>query len=110
MEWDETGFSLVIRRKNGEKKGKRKKITGNGGGDELTSWEVCVSMIVSACVLKKGDGDIFYELQQLNDFVKKEWVEINRKTLKKGPKIVIILDNASYHKRLDVQDKIYKIT
>jgi len=26
----------------------------------------------------------------------------------KGPKIVIILDNASYHKRLDVQDKIYK--
>jgi len=28
----------------------------------------------------------------------------------KGPKIVIILDNASYHKRLDVQDKIYKIT
>jgi len=24
----------------------------------------------------KGDGDIFYEqLQQLNDFVKKEWVE-----------------------------------
>jgi len=69
------------------KKGKRKKITANGGGDELTSWEVCVSMIVSACVfIKKGDGDIFYEqLQQLNDFVKKEWVEkeINRKTLKR---------------------------
>jgi len=35
--------------------------------------------------IKKGDGDIFYEqLQQLNDFVKKEWVEkINRKTLKR---------------------------
>jgi len=28
------------------------------------------------CFIKKGDGDIFYEqLQQLNDFVKKEWVE-----------------------------------
>jgi len=63
------------------------------------------------CFIKKGDGDIFYEqLQQLNDFVKKVGrKEINRKTLKKGPKIVIILDNASYHKRLDVQDKIYKI-
>jgi len=31
------------------------------------------------CFIKKGDGDIFYEqLQQLNDFVKKEWVEGNQ--------------------------------
>jgi len=56
------------------------------------------------------DGDIFFEQLQLNDFVKKEWVEKNQPEdfKEKGPKIVIILDNASYHKRLDVQDKIYK--
>jgi len=73
MEWDETGFSLrVIRRKNWGKKGKRKKITGQRRGDELTSWEVCVSMIKRLCFIKKGD-DIFYEQLQLNDFVKKEW-------------------------------------
>jgi len=43
-------------------------------------------MIACVFFIKKGDGDIFYEqLQQLNDFVKKEWVEkeINRKTLKR---------------------------
>ena len=62
--------------------------------------------------IKKGDADTFYEqLQQLNDFVKKEWVEkgnILAEFEEKGPKLVIILDNASYHKRLDIQEKIYK--
>ena len=75
---DETGFSLrVIRRKNWGKKGKRKKITGQrrrgrvnvmGGMREYDRKRLCF-------FIKKGDGDIFYEqLQQLNDFVKKEWV------------------------------------
>jgi hypothetical protein len=75
---DETGFSLrVIRRKNWGKKGKRKKITGQrrrgrvnvmGGMREYARKRLCF-------FIKKGDGDIFYEqLQQLNDFVKKEWV------------------------------------
>jgi transposase len=113
--WDETGFSLrVIRRKNWGKKGKRKKITGQrrrgrvnvmGGIREHDRKRLCF-------FIKKGDGDTFYEqLQQLNDFVKKEWVEKGHQPedfKEKGPKIVIILDNASYHKRLDVQDKIYK--
>ena len=113
--WDKTGFSLrVIRRKNWGKKGKRKKITGQrrrgrvyvmGGMREYDRKRLCF-------FIKKGDGDIFYEqLQQLNDLVKKEWVEKGNQPedfKEKGPKIVIILDNASYHKRLDVQDKIYK--
>jgi len=29
-------------------------------------------MIKRLCFIKKGDGDIFEQLQQLNDFVKKE--------------------------------------
>jgi len=113
--WDETGFSLrVIRRKTWGKKGKRKKVTGQrrrgrvnvmGGIREHDRKRLCF-------FIKKGNADTFYEqLQQLNDFVKKEWVEKGNPTdyfKDKGPKIVIILDNASYHKRLDIQEKISK--
>lgn len=113
--WDETGFSLrVIRRKNWGKKGKRRKITGQrrrgrvnvmGGIREQDRKRLCF-------FIKKGDADSFYEqLQQLNDFVKNEWVEKGNLLAEfedKGPKIVIILDNASYHKRLDIREKISK--
>lgn len=111
--WDETGFSLrVIRRKNWGKKGQRKKITGQrsqgrvnvmGGIRESDRKRVCY-------FVKKGDGDIFYEqLQQLNELVKNEWIAQGERVEEfpvKGPKIIIILDNASYHKRLDIREKI----
>jgi hypothetical protein len=62
--------------------------------------------------IKKGNADTFYEqLQQLNDFVKKEWIDKGNKAedlQELGPKIVIILDNAIYHNRLDIQEKITK--
>ncbi len=111
--WDETGFSLrVIRRKNWGKKGKRKKITGQrrrgrvnvmGGIREHERKRLCF-------FIKKGDADTFYEqLKLLNDFGRNEWVDKgnSRADFKdKGPKIVIVLDNASYHKRQDIRDKI----
>lgn len=113
--WDEAGFSLrVIRRKTWGKKGKRKKITGQrrrgrvnvmGGIREHDRKRLCF-------FIKKGNADTFYEqLQQLNNFVTQEWVEkgnLPEDFKEKGPKIVIILDNASYHKRLDIQEKITK--
>lgn len=111
--WDETGFSLrVIRRKSWGKKGKTKKITGQrrrgrvnvmGGIREHDRKRLCF-------FIKKGDADTFYEqLQQLNEFVRNEWVEKGnpRENFQKfGPKIVVILDNASYHKRQSIRDKI----
>jgi transposase len=111
--WDETGFSLrVIRRKTWGKKGKKRKITGQrrrgrvnvmGGIREHDRKRLCF-------FIKKGDADTFYkQLQQLNDFVKNEWVEKGNPPedfKEKGPKIVIVVDNASYHKRLDIQEKI----
>lgn len=111
--WDETGFSLrVIRRKDWGKKGKRKKITGQrrrgrvnvmGGIREHDRHRLCF-------FIKKGNADTFYEqLQQLNLFVRNEWIEKGnpREDFQKiGPKIVVILDNASYHKRQDIRDKI----
>lgn len=60
--------------------------------------------------VKKGEAGIFYEqLEQLNEFVKNEWVEQGNLIAdfpKQGPKIIIFLDNASYHKRLDIREKI----
>lgn len=111
--WDESGFSLrVIRRKGWSKKGKRKKVRGERskgrvnvmGGLRYTDKKRINFFI------KKGNGDTFYEqLKILNDFVKKEWVEEGNKVEdfdEHGPKILIILDNASFHKRQDILNKI----
>jgi len=111
--WDESGFSLrVIRRKNWGKKGKRKKLPGQrrhgrvnvmGAIREADRKRVCF-------FIKKGNADIFYEqLQQLNELIKQEWVDKGNRAedfSKLGPKIILILDNASYHKRQDIVAKI----
>ena len=111
--WDETGFSLrVTRRKCWGKKGERKKITGQrshgrvnvmGGIREQDRKQVCF-------FIKRGNADTFYEqLQQLNEFLKNEWVSQGNQAKDfqtKGPKVIIILDNASYHKRLEIRDRI----
>jgi len=61
-------------------------------------------------VIKKGNADSFYEqIKQLNDWLLKEWVEQGNKIddfKKSSAKIVIILDNASFHKRKDILGKI----
>lgn len=60
--------------------------------------------------IKKGNADTFYEqLKMLNNFVKQEWVEqgnLLKEFENQGPKIVIILDNASFHKRKDILSQI----
>jgi len=111
--WDESGFSLrVLRRKTWGKKGKRKKVTGQRrrrrvnvmGGLRVTDKKRLCYFI------KKGNAETFYEqLKQLNDFVKNEWVAQGNRAeefQKAGPKIVVILDNASYHKRKDITAEI----
>ena len=58
--------------------------------------------------IEKGNGDTFYEQLELNEFLKKEWVagHLEAEFPKSGPKILIILDNASYHKKQDIREKI----
>ena len=62
--------------------------------------------------IPKGDGDIFLEqLIKLNNFVKEEWVKKGNRAedfKTKGPKILLILDNASFHKRGDIKEEIEK--
>jgi len=61
-------------------------------------------------VIKKGNADVFYEqIKRLNDLLLKEWIEQRNKIeyfKKCSAKIVIILDNASFHKRQDILEKI----
>ncbi len=61
-------------------------------------------------VIKKGNSETFYEqLKQLNNQIAQEWAAQGnnlKEFRKKGPKIVIILDNASFHKKQEFLDKI----
>ncbi len=111
--WDESGFSLqVIRRKNWGQKGQRKNITGqrrrgriNVMGAIRESDRKRVGFFI-----KKGNADIFLEqLQQFNELIKQEWVNKGNRLedfQSHGPRIILILDNASFHKRQDILSRL----
>lgn len=111
--WDECGFSLrVIRRKSWSKRGCRKKVSGRRragrinvmGGVRFSDKARLVDF------LPKGNGENFYlVLRGFYEQVKNEWAGDTRCVgdfEKIGPKIVIILDNASIHKKREYVDKI----
>lgn len=64
---------------------------------------------LSFCV-DNGNGESFFEsLEKLNQFIKAEWVKQGNKLElyeRIGPIVLVILDNASYHKRQDILEKI----
>ncbi|HEY9709647.1 MAG TPA: IS630 family transposase [Oculatellaceae cyanobacterium] len=111
--WDESGFSLrVIRRKMWGKKGHRKKVTGQrrkGRVNIMGGLRYHDKKRINF-VIKKGNAEIFYEqIKQLNDWLKKEWIEQGNKIddfKESSAKIVIILDNASFHKSQDILEEI----
>ncbi|MBC1280065.1 IS630 family transposase [Nostoc sp. UCD121] len=111
--WDESGFSLrVIRRKTWGRKGNRKKVTGQRrtGRVNIMGGLHYHDKKRMNFVIKKGNADVFYEqLKFLNDFLIQEWIEQGNKIEvfnKDSAKIVIILDNASFHKRKDILARI----
>ena len=111
--WDESGFSLrVIRRKNWCKRGSRKKVRGDRrkgrvnvmGGLRYSDKKRFVEF------LDKGNADNFYKVLKIfyRELIN-EWVEAGNQAkdfAKKGAKIVIILDNASFHKKEEYIEKI----
>lgn len=111
--WDESGFSLrVIRRKNWGKKGSRKKVRGDRrkgrvnvmGGLRYSDKKRFVDF------LDKGNADNFYKVLKIfyQELIN-EWVEAGNQAkdfAEKGAKIVIILDNASFHKKEEYIEKI----
>lgn len=110
-----SGFSLrVLRRKTWGKKGKRKKVTGQrsrGRVNIMGGLRLCDKKRLCYFV-DKGNGDTFYEqLKQLYEFVRQEWIGNGYSSedfCLLGPQIIIILDNASYHKRRDICAEIEK--
>lgn len=111
--WDECGFSSrVIRRKNWTKKGKPKKVSGQRSKGRFSVMGALRFSDRKRRVdfLAKGNGEGFYEV--LKDFyreLKYEWAgaDKNIKNFEKdGPKIVIILDNSSIHKKKEILKQI----
>ena len=111
--WDESGFSLsVIRRKRWGKKGSRKKVSGRRrkgrinvmGAIRFSDQKRMVDFI------PQGTGENFFKvLTGFYEELKYEWAEANGNIddfERVGPKVVIILDNASIHKNKDTLEKI----
>jgi transposase len=113
--WDESGFSLrVIRRKTWGRKGRRKNVTGQrrrGRVNIMGGLRYHDKKRINF-VIKKGDADVFYEqLTLLYNLCRQELVDQGNKIElfnDCAAKIVIILDNASFHKRKDIIEKIEK--
>ncbi|MGD1919649.1 MAG: IS630 family transposase [Pleurocapsa sp.] len=111
--WDESGFSLrVLRRKLWGKKGSRKKITGQRrkGRVNVTGAVRYSDKKRVVDFVPKGDGNNFYlTLKVLYQEVKNEWIQqchASEDFESKGTKILVILDNASCHKKEDILNKI----
>lgn len=111
--WDESGFSLrVIRRKNWCKKGKRKKIRGDRRKGRVNVMGALRHSDKKRFVefLQKSNSQNFYEVMKVfYQELQNEWVEKGNSVedfAEKGPKIVIILDNASFHKKAEYIEKI----
>ena len=111
--WDESGFSMrVIRRKSWRKKGKKKKITGQrrkgrvnvmGGLRYSDKKRICY-------FIEKGESETFYnKITSLNEAVKNEWVNQGNQEsdfADYGPRVIVILDNASFHKKKEIIEKM----
>ena len=111
--WDEAGFSLrVIRRKCWTLRGKRRKVTGirSRGRVNVMGGLRYHDRLRLNFFVDKGNGRSFFEqLSKLNEFVKQEWIKQGNKSElyeRIGPKALIILDNASFHKRQDIIEAI----
>jgi len=60
--------------------------------------------------ISKGNGETFLEqLRKLNHFVKEEWVRKGHRPEyfeEQGPQVLVILDNASFHKKKEITERI----
>jgi DDE superfamily endonuclease len=87
------------------KKGSRKKITGQRRKGRVNVMGAVRYSDKKRIVdfVPKGDGDNFYlTLKVLDQEVKNEWISIGNASEdfeSKGTKILVILDNASFHKK-----------
>ena len=66
-----------------------------------------------SCFVDNGNGESFFEsLEKLSQFIKAESVKQGNKLQlyeRLGPRILVILDHASYHKRQDILEKIAQL-
>ncbi|MFM2379655.1 MAG: hypothetical protein RLZZ143_2234, partial [Cyanobacteriota bacterium] len=109
------GFSLrVIRRRAWTKKGKRKKVNGQRKrGRVNVMGALRYNDKKRVCFMsKKGNSETFHEqLKKLHEEIRQEWINLGNLPEdfpEKKTKIIIILDNASDHKKKDVIEQVEK--
>jgi len=109
----ESGFGLrVIKRKNWCRKGKRKKVRGDRRKGRINVMGALRYSDKKRFVdfIDKSNSKSFYEVLKIfYEELLNEWVEAGNKReefTQKGAKIVIILDNASFHKKEEYIQKI----
>ena len=111
--WDESGFGLrVIRRKTWSQKGNRKKLRGDRRKGRVNVMGALRYSDKKRFVdfLQKSNSKNFYKVLKIfyREIIN-EWIEAGNKRedfTEKGAKIVIILDNASFHKKEEYIKKI----
>jgi transposase len=111
--WDECGFSLtVMRRKDWMRKGTRKKVSGIRKKGRINAMGAVRFSDKKRIVdfVPKGTGENFYlVLKRFYEEIKNEWAGEDKDIEdfeKASIKIVIILDNASIHKKKEILEKI----
>jgi transposase len=111
--WDESGFSLrVVRRKTWCLKGTRRKVRGDRRKGRINVMGALRYSDKKRFVdfLDKSQSKNFYlVLKQFYQELINEWIEagnLREDFAEKGAKIVIILDNASFHKKEEYIKKI----
>ena len=102
----------MIRRKCWGKKGKRKRLAGERKRGRVNVMGFLRYSDKKRFVefVKKGNSETFYEVMKVfYAEAIREWVEAGNPAEEfedKGPKIVIILDNASFHKKAEIIKQI----
>jgi transposase len=111
--WDESGFSLrVIRRKDWCRKGRPKKVRGDRRKGRVNTMGGVRALDKKRFVefVNKGNAENFYQvLKVFQQELINEWVEAGNQAedfAEKGPKIIIVLDNASFHKKQEYLKRI----
>jgi transposase len=111
--WDEAGFSLrVVKRKTWCLKGTRRKVRGDRRKGRINVMGALRYSDKKRFVdfLDKSQSENFYlVLKQFYQELINEWIEagnLREDFAEQGAKIVIILDNASFHKKKEYLQKI----
>ncbi len=94
------------------KNGSRKKVTGQrrkGRVNLMGGLRYTDKKRINFVINKRESESFYQKIKGFHNCIIKEWVELGNSEeefRERGPKLVIILDNTSFHKKKDILEKI----